>query len=115
MSDDNASRNRCEHGTTPAGATEPTSPAEPTATTQDGASPAPAGLRDRARRLRGNRVAQAAGVVAVLLAVGVAGFGAGWAASPGSGDPSRTGPDGGPGTSQSSWYVVPTGSSGAAT
>jgi hypothetical protein len=85
VSDDNASGNRWEPGTTPAG-NDPTSPAQP--------APAPPGLRDRARRLRGNRAAQAGGVVAVLLAVGAAGFGAGWAASPDAGDPNRTGPDG---------------------
>ena len=85
MSDDNTSGNRWEPGTTPEG-TEPISPAEP--------APASPGFRDRARRLRGNRAAQAGGVVAVLLAVGAAGFGAGWAASPDAGDPSRTGPDG---------------------
>ena len=102
MSDDNASGNRWEPGTAPAG-NDPIRPAEPapaggpTAASEEGASPASsssAGLRDRARRLRGNRAAQAGGVVAVLLAGGAAGFGAGWAASPGAADPSRTGPDG---------------------
>ena len=146
MSDDNASGNRWEPGTTPAG-NDPINPTEPIPATADDAPSASPGLRERAQLLRGNRAAQAGGVVAVLLAVGAAGFGAGWAASPDAGDPSRTGPDGHhgfpgdfagdedgdgqlpqppgqpdgtqpgtgsgtqPGLTQSSWYVVPSGSS----
>jgi len=154
VSDDNASGNRWEPGTTPTPAPEPINPAEPSTSEEPAAATSTTGrFRDRARSLRGNRAAQAGGVVVVLLAVGAAGFGAGWAASPESGGSGRTGPDGhhgfpgdfagdedgdgqlpqppgqpdgaqpdgtqpgtgsgtGSGLTQSSWYVVPSGSSG---
>lgn len=93
------------------------------------------GIRERARALGGNRTAVVGGVVAAVLAVGAAGFGAGWAASPDDEGPGRFGgpddhhrfptsfpgdddgdgrlPPGQPTApdsesfSQSSWYVVP--------
>ena len=110
----------------------PASPTEPSAA-------GPRGIRDRARALRGTRTADVGGAVAAVLAVGAAGFGVGWAASPDDEGPGRYGPDGhhgfpedvhgdgdgdgqfSPGQpttpdpesfSQSSWYVVPSGASG---
>ena len=153
MTQNDDSGNRWEPEARPASPTEPirpTDPAPPHAAAHpdpapDAGTPAeppaagPRGIRDRARALRGTRTAVVGGAVAAVLAVGAAGFGVGWAASPDEEGPGRDGPDGhhgfpedvhgdgdgdgqfSPGQpttpdpesfSQSSWYVVPSGASG---
>lgn len=155
MTQNDDSGNRWEPEARPADPTEPIRPADPApaneavppdeyAVAGAPAEPPAAGprrIRDRARALRGNRTAIVGGAVAAVLAVGAAGFGVGWAASPDDDGPGRFGgPDdhhrfpadfpGGDGDgdgqfspgqptvpdsesfSQSSWYVVPSGASG---